>query len=233
MTEEQRSQAGCIAARMQRGLSPRAARDGFTLFRPSESAGTEAVRFELRPVVFNLPERGDHRECDLFVVVRGRLSFRREDFRDRKALLTHDFGSEVGYFRRAGDSLTHVYGAHYDLATNELGHPAFHAQLGSFADFADHVREQFGVSGQVVDPMKGLIRTVRVPAAQMDVFSLFVQICADHLLSKKSNLEEKKAFNALLEKGAFWKGAAFQMVRLGTEEARDCYRARHWYPRMG
>ena len=115
-------------------------RDGFGLFRPKGSSDGEAVGFELKPVVFNLPERADHGQRDLFVVIRGRVSFRREDFRNQRALLTHDFGSEIGYFRRTGKALTHVYGAHYDLATNELGHPAFHAQLGSFACFADHVR---------------------------------------------------------------------------------------------
>ena len=96
-------------------------RDGFELFQPIAAADADAVGFELRPVVFNLPERADDVRSDLFVVVRGRLSFRREEFRARHALLTHDFASRIGYFRRTADSLTHVYGAHYDLSRDDRG----------------------------------------------------------------------------------------------------------------
>ena len=70
-------------------------RDGYTLFQPKALADPGVVGFELRPVVFNLPERRGRARSDLFVVIRGRLAFRREEFRKRKELLTHDFGSSV------------------------------------------------------------------------------------------------------------------------------------------
>ena len=113
---------------------------------------------------------------------------------------------------------------------DEPGHPAFHAQIKSFSLFSNHIREQYRVNKPVDDPVKSLIRTVRVPVAQMDVFSLFVQICVDHLVSVKSSHEARDAFNALVQKGGFCQGAGFQMARLGTDDARVCYRARHWYP---
>ena len=205
-------------------------RDGFVLFRPKALADADAVGFEFQPVVFNLPERADDVKSDLFVVVRGRLSFRRQELRTRKTLLTHDFASQIGYFRRTATSLTHVYGAHYDLAVDEPGHPAFHAQMKSFSSFSNYISERYQVSRPVLDPVKDLIRTVRLPVAQMDVFSLFVQICADHLVSAKSGREERNAFNSLVQKGALYQGAGFQIATLGTDEARACYRARHWYP---
>jgi hypothetical protein len=81
-----------------------------------------------------------------------------------------------------------------------------------------------------LDKVQGVLQTVRVPTAQMDILSLIVQICADRLLHSGSSDEETSAFHDLLKKNKFCQGAAFQVTRLGTEEARTCYRARHWYP---
>ena len=162
--------------------------------------------------------------------VRGRLSFRRNELQAHSALVTHKFDSQIGYFRRTNESLKHVYGAHYDLAVGEPGHPALHAQMKSYSSFSECIREQYGIHRPVIDPVKDLLRTVRLPVAQMDVFSLFVQICADHLVSENSGREEKDAFKALVQKGSFCQGAGFQIARLGTNDARVCYRARHWYP---
>jgi hypothetical protein len=205
--------------------------DGHAIFRVTSNPGSPVVAFDIRPVVFSLPERGYHHESkELFVVVKGDLSFVRQEFTDSGKLTTHKFGTQVAYFRRGNEVLTHVYGAHYDFALNELGHPVFHAQMRSFAELSSHVVEQYGYDGEVEDLVKGLLRTVRIPTAQLDAFSLFVQICADHLLYDKSGPEAKAAFNSLLEKSKFCQGAAGQLPRLATEEARSCYRARHWYP---
>jgi hypothetical protein len=204
--------------------------DGYAVFQPLVGGPAEVVPFELRPVVFNFPEKAQHPRNDLFVVVQGRLAFRRVEFAEKGLLVTHTFSTEVGYFRRTKDALSHVYGAHYDFAGDEVGHPAFHAQMKSFSDLSSCVNKQYGCGKPVTDCVEGLLKTVRLPVAQMDVFSLFVQLCADHLLYKDSGPEEKAAFNALLEKARFCQGAAFQMPRLGTDEARICYRARHWYP---
>jgi hypothetical protein len=66
----------------------------------------------------------------------------------------------------------------------------------------------------------------------MDVFSFFIQLCADHLVYANSGGDEKAAFNSLLEKNEFWQGAAFQLPRLQSSEAYTCYRSRHWYPEI-
>lgn len=203
--------------------------DGYAVFRPVEGSSPAIARFDLSQVVFNLPERADHLSTDLFVVVEGRLSFGRQDFRELDILATQEFGTKVAYFRRSPTSLTHVYGAHYDFSLNEVGHPVFHGQVRSYLELSEKVKACYGVDQTVDDRVNGLLRTVRVPTAQMDIFSLVVQLCADHLLYTHSGPEEKAAFNSLLQKGAFCQGAAFQVPRLQTEEARTCYRTRHWY----
>jgi hypothetical protein len=206
--------------------------DGYSIFRTTNAVGADVVALEIRPVVFNVPERGYHREAnELFIVVKGDMSFRRQEFIDTGELVTHSFGTQVGYFRRKDEGFSHVYGAHYDFALSDLGHPVFHAQLRSFVELAAHIHEYYGyATDEVTDLVSGLLRTVRIPTAQLDAFSLFLQICADHLLSEKSGPEEKRAFNSLLQKSRFCRGAAGQLPRLATEEARACYRARHWYP---
>jgi len=187
------------------------------------------IWFEVRPIVFQLPERGDASSTDLFVVVSGCLAFDRAAFRERRLLLTRSFSTEVGYFRHAGTTLKHVYGAHYDFALDEVGHPVFHGQMKSFRDFATHIAERYRVTHDVDDLVIGILKTVRVPSAQLDIFSVFLQLCADHLLHNESSTEDLAAFNDLLEKSAFCRGAAYQVPRLMEEEARQCYRALHWY----
>jgi hypothetical protein len=203
--------------------------DGYALFRQVEAASPALVRFEVSPVVFNLPERATHVNADLFVVVKGKLSFERKQFVEEDILATHDFGTEVAYFRRSSKSLDHVFGAHYDFSLEEVGHPAFHGQIRSYLELSDTVKSRYNVDQTAVDYVRGLLRTVRVPTAQMDVFSLFMQLGADHLLYRKSGPEERAAFNSLLQRGAFCQGAAFRVPGLETEQARTCYRARHWY----
>jgi hypothetical protein len=207
--------------------------NGNEVFKPIAAPAT-SVGFEIGPVVFNLPERANSTSIDLFVVVGGRLSFDRRLFQSSHQLVTDSFASHIGYFRGKSRTLTHVFGAHYDLARNEVGHPVFHAQLKSFSNqYAEVVRKYFNSrfgDDEVDDPVKRLLRTVRVPTAQMDVFSIFVQLCADHLLSKDSGSEEKRAFNSLLRKGEFCQGAAFRAAGPNDPEAPQCFRSRHWYP---
>lgn len=207
-------------------------RDAQRVFVPAPSPNAGAVNFTLSPIVFNVPERADHLNLDLFVVVHGRLSFDRKAYNDRKILATHDFATKVAYFRRTSTSLQHVYGAHYDFSLNELGHPVFHGQMRSYLELAEAVKQQYSVDREVVDSVGAVLRNVRVPTAQMDVFSFFIQLCADHLLYEKSGNDEKAAFNSLMQKGDFCQGAAFQLARLQVEAAYTCYRSRHWYPEI-
>lgn len=205
--------------------------DGYQVFRADLQASADVVAFDLQPVVFNLPERAsNYTQSNLFIVVVGRLALKRQAFIDDRRLLTHGFGTHAAYFRRSQGQLFHVYGVHHDFSLDELGHPAFHSQMHSFSNLACHITAQYEINDPVVDRIEHVLRTVRMPSAQMDIFSLFLQICADHLLFERSGPEEKLAFNALLEKGTFLQGAGARFPRLGTDAARACYRAQHWYP---
>jgi hypothetical protein len=203
--------------------------DGYGVFQLVEGVSPAIVSFVLSQVVFNLPERANDHSTDLFVVVEGGLSFRRRDFAEQAILATQEFRTKVAYFRRSPNCLTHVYGAHYDFSLRELGHPVFHGQVRNYPELSESIKVHYGVDHEVDDLVKGLLKTVRVPTAHMDIFSLFLQLCADHLLYTDSGPEEKAAFDSLLQRSAFCRGAAFQVPRLGSEEARTCYRARHWY----
>jgi hypothetical protein len=189
----------------------------------------DAVAFDLEPVVVKVPEtRKASRE--LFVGVRGRFAFQRAEFTDNDRFVTSTFATEVGYFVRDGKSLVHAFGIHYDFSPRELAHPVFHAQLRSFADFAPSVQSLYKFEAELVDEVARILKNVRVPTAQMDVFSVFLQVCADHLLHSKSSPEERAAFDTLLERAAFCVGAAWRSDRLMSAEAGHCYRSRHWYP---
>lgn len=194
----------------------------------------DVLHFELRPVVFHLPERPNRLFPNLFVAAQGRIAIENGDCdHDSDSLVTHNFSTEVGYFRQKDGGLEHVFGAHYDFARDEVGHPAFHAQMKSFADdFAPLIVREFGVAGIQDDHVEGILQGVRLPTAQMDFFSFFLQVFADHLLWANSSVAEKSAFNLLLQESIRLKGAAWRVPRLAMPPAPQCYRAGHWYPRI-
>jgi hypothetical protein len=226
---EQWNQVRSEVRRMHQGVQVRPD-DINTLLRPIDGPDADVAYFRLQPVVFNLPERATYSDVDLYVVVEGLISYRRPEFAQDKRLLTNSFATHAAYFRRTRDSLLHVFGVHYDYSGSDIGHPAFHGQMKSFADLGELVKQQYRLDLPVKDSVKGVLNRVRVPTAQMDVFSVFVQMCADHLLHPGSSKDEVSAFDTLLTRSRFCVGAAFQLPRLATEEARTCYRARHWYP---
>jgi hypothetical protein len=205
--------------------------DPWTVLRVAEEQKDPAViKVELMPVVFNLPERANHFDVNLYVVVEGWLELRRDLFESGGQCVTHRFATHAAYFRRKAEVLEHVYGAHYDFALDELGHPIFHAQMKSFAELGVHVRNHYEIDAESEDRIAGVLKTVRLPSAQMDVFSFLLQLCADHLLFKDSGREEKDGFNALLDKSGFLRGAGYQAERLRSQTAISCYRSFHWYP---
>jgi hypothetical protein len=181
-------------------------------------------------IVFNLPERATHSDTKLFVVATGNLSFDRATYRDGEILLAHAFATRVAYFRWTKGALDHVFGAHYDFSDNIIGHPAFHAQFRSFASLSNHIQTEYRVEDPVNDFMGNVLEGVRLPTAHMDIFSLFLQLCADHLLHNRSGSVQKAVFNSLVEKNAFCRGTAFRIPRLVSEAAYRCYRSGHWYP---
>ena len=189
----------------------------------------QTSNFELQPVVFVLPERADHVEANLHVVVSGTISIDRPHFHAHKSLRTVKFQTRVAYFRLkpATAELEHVYGAHYDYEGSQAGHPVFHAQMKSFAEMRVHID---GYDSLVFhDRLDRILTRVRIPTAQMDFFSLVLQLVADHLLSASSGEAEIEAFSELLDTSRDVQGAGYLTARLGVAPAIQCYWALHWY----
>ena len=192
-----------------------------------DDAPQDVVKLNVGPVVFHVPERPD-RPPNLFIVVRGWLSFEGPDFKSRP-LITRDFATRVAYFRSKPQQLEHVYGAHYDMNEQDGRHPVFHAQFGSYAECATHIKTLFKRVDAIDDCVGHVLRNVRIPTAQMDVFSVLTQICADHLLGETPAHEVSDGFQNMRAAGSFLMGAAHRMAFLGTGSAVRCYRATHWY----
>ena len=196
-----------------------------------ESTKDARADFRIKPVVFTLPELADLTSKDFYIVVEGLISLDKQAFRDSEVVRTLSFSTHVAYFRYTKEGFQHMYGAHYDFAQNEIGHPVFHVQLKSFANLFAAVNEQYGQTFEVAeDCMRGIPKRMRIPCAQMDAFSLFSQLIADHLLWKNSSTEELERFIHLIQDQRSLQGAAFQITRLQEEAAIRCYRGIHWYP---
>jgi hypothetical protein len=202
------------------------------LFRVSSSSA-DVLEFDIRETLLILPERAKQVSNPMHIVVRGRLTIDKKHFIASEQLRTIHFQSEAGYFRLKSDgSLQHVFGAHYDLTQNEVGHPAFHAQLKSFLGFAAVVQHRYSDTPlNVTNAMENVLKTVRLPSAQMDYFSLLIQAVADHLISPhSSSTEDIDAFRELLGKSKSIQGRAYDIARLQEPSAIICYRSVHWYP---
>jgi hypothetical protein len=208
--------------------------EGFTLFQPNFAESTrEIASFTVGPLVVNLPERGNHHTANLFVVAVCSLNFNLFAFNQDRRLVSSGFASHVGYFRRGNTHLQHVYGVHYDFDTQRPAHPVFHAQLKSFAtQFEPHVREQFNITLEGDDLVKNMLQNVRLPSAQLDFFSLIVQLVADHLMWEKSGPDERSAFNEILKLDGGIVGTSKACAELCAGAAIPCHRGTHWYERF-
>ena len=205
-----------------------APQNAYEVFRIDAAAPDDVVKLDFGPIVFHVPERPNRRGPDLFVVATGWLTLEGPDFK-AKPLKTRTFGTEVAYFRQKAGILEHVYGAHYDMDEEKPGHPVFHAQFGSNPASASAVAVLFKRDEAVVDRTGGILGTVRTPSAQMDIFSVLAQICADHLVGPTPSSEVKTAFTGLRSSCDFLVGAAHRLAYLNGEHAAGCYRAAHWY----
>lgn len=212
-------------------ISPSTSAD---IFAPDSAA--EGPKFNIGPVVFKVPERakdgksrGD--QAKLYIVVEGWIAFG-DVLQGTNYLTTLDFGTQVGYFREKDEQLIHVYGVHYDMDEKLPGHPVFHAQMSTQADMAPTVEKYFNLKfDSENDVPRRLLRNVRTPTAQMDVFSVITQIGADHLVSKASSEEVIFAFAKLRAACDFFYGAGGRFAYLSEYPASYCYRSTHWYNR--
>lgn len=209
------------------------------IFKPKDPAAVLAglpvthsdyITADWGPVVFNLPEKASRARYDLYVVVHGLMSFDLAAFRDNKRLVGHHYATRVAYFRLKSDRADHVYGAHYDFSLAEPGHPTFHSQVRDFTEeYWPIVEEQFRTPRTPESKVGGILQGVRIPTAHMDAFSAVIQLCADHLVHRSLGPDERRAFNSMLKMSSECQGAAHRFERLGSEAARHCYRAQHWY----
>ena len=202
--------------------------EAMEIFTFANDAPDNVVKLIVGPVVFKVHERPNHRAPDLFIVVKGWLSFEGPDF-SACPLKTKDFGTEVAYFRSKADTLEHIYGAHYDMDEESLGHPVFHTQFSPQIEFGTDIQVLFRLNYDVVNRMEKILGTVRTPSAQMDVFSVVTQICADHLMNEQSGTAVINAFRRMRKACDFLVGAAHRMAFLNTAPAIKCYRSTHWY----
>ena len=164
---------------------PPTAQEVFRIDENDHGGTDETVKVNCGPVVFNLCERANGFP-NMYVVVEGWI---RMESGDRHVpLLTTGFATRVGYFRLRGQRLVHVYGVHYDMDESGQGHPVFHAQLGTMKKFFAEVEQRFHLNAEVGDDrVKDVLRNVRTPTAQMDFFSVLTQLCADHLMSGRTD----------------------------------------------
>jgi hypothetical protein len=201
--------------------------DGYQIFSLSTAIPEEGkICFEVNPVAFNVPERANETP-NIYIVARGRIYLDTEALNTESVLRTVNFATEVGYFRKSGGALNHIYGAHYDFSGNEIGHPVFHAQMKSYNDRSPLITELFELDCLSNDLIKDVFRTVRVPTAQMDFFSVILQICADHLMSKDSGDEDKRVFEGMRSTTRAIQGAGHLWAKL--VDAPPCMRSVHWY----
>lgn len=201
---------------------------GYDIFEFDDRAEGDEVKFVIKPIVFMIPERATRPNPNLYVVVKGWLSFEGPNLRTAP-LRTKSFGTEVGYFRSKKQVVEHVYGAHYDLDECKPGHPVFHAQISPQMDLLASINERFRQEWIAEDKVTPILPNVRTPSAQMDVFSVIAQLCADHLIHDKSGPEVHNAFTRMRTATDFFIGAAHRMTYLNSAMAPGCYRSTHWY----
>jgi hypothetical protein len=204
--------------------------NGYEVFKPStQESLLGSMRLDVCPLALRVPERASDIQSNLYIAVSGFLYYDQAVFQQQKELRTTKFGTQVAYFRRVGDRYDHVLGAHFDFS-EDLGHPAFHAQFKSQIEMFPIVMENLGVTGEAKNCLTNVLTSARVPSAQLDVFSLMLHIFADRLIWRDSNDEERGAFSALLSLSSSVQGAGHYFPRFRNGVVQECMSSRHWYP---
>lgn len=198
------------------------------IFREDRNASES--KFDVGPIVFYLPEKAAHHSADLYVAISGWITFGETVISGEKRRVAIRFGTQVGYFKVKSQTLVQVYGVHYDMDDSLPGHPVFHAQMSTQAHLGDAVRNHFNLNYEDgTDRTQGLLGNVRTPTAQMDAFSVFTQLAADHLTSVEVGPTVRDAFNDLRRACSYFVGAGAELAYLNSLPATHCYRSTHWY----
>jgi hypothetical protein len=195
----------------------------YSVFTVSDDGGNE-VQVVVKPIVLNVPEKGKSQQSGLFVVIEGWLNF---DAGSLPNLVATTFGTQVAYFRQKSGSMAHIYGVHYDVDEASPGHPVFHSQMKSMLGMSGVIPGYKAI--EIENNMDGVLGTVRIPTAQMDVFSVIEQVCADHLIWKNSADGSLSAFKKLRSTCDFFRGSGGRHSRLTADSSVSCFRSTHWY----
>ncbi|CAE6762306.1 hypothetical protein XA1311A_19470 [Xanthomonas arboricola] len=189
-----------------------------------------ATTFNIKPITFVVPERANSPYDQIFIVAQGRIGICTID---ANALNTKDFSTEVAYFRRQDDGdrnslkLDHVYGAHFDYAPGQPGHPLFHAQMNDMDELKKVVEAKYRVpTDNGSNFMSSILRNTRLPTAQMDMFAFMLQVAADHLICEVSTPAQMKTLKDLADEVSAVKGTQ-DLIQAITNN--QCTRSVHWY----
>ena len=208
--------------------TPRPTDDGYRLFevRPVQAADGP-VEVDIARIVFQLPERfsAPTGRTNLYVHVRGRLGLDANALQEGR-LRTTSFNTEVAYFRHGRAGLKHVFGAHYDSDAKSLAHPVFHAQMKCYNERGSDVSDSFSLDCASESVITGVFGTARIPTAQLDFFSVVMQLCADHLIDENADDTRRLAFNRMRELRHRFQGAGYAWP---FGQAAECMRSAHWY----
>ena len=198
------------------------------IFTADEPAPDGTLKIHCGPAALKLAEKAGS-NSSIFVGVEGSISINETGQAD-VPFFTTDFETRVAYFRLKGAEVAHVYGVHYDMDITGAGHPVFHSQFGSMTQLYESVCEHLRVDGHLKDCAGHILRNVRTPTAQMDFFSVFTQLCADHLMQASHPTGQvTRAFKKIRTACDFMLGAAYKIPELNSETAARSYRSVHWY----
>ena len=184
----------------------------------------------VRPVTFNVPYRANAATAKIFVAIDGWIEFSDDD--TSGSLRSLRFQTNVGYFRDGGpNTLQYLCGIHYDYDSYDaIGHPVYHCQFGPQVRFFDEVNACFHRAfSEPSDDLKAIPRQIRIPTAQMDPFSVFLQVCSDHLISEGSDANKLAAYASLLKTCGFFTCSSNGIAQLGAAFAESNLRSHHWY----
>lgn len=201
---------------------------GSEIFKVTTNEDDQEIKLSANPIVFKVSERPGNPVPNLYIVVEGWITFA-DQAGQIASFQTTDFGTKVAYFRHKNNRFNHIFGVHYDMDKRDYRHPVFHAQLNSFTSYINHVEDLFPQECQLDDSMGGVLRSVRIPTAQMDVFSVLIQICADHLIGQQPAPATTTAFESMRSAASFFIGAGSMINYLSNPPAASCFRSYHWY----
>lgn len=183
------------------------------------------IGFDIKPTIFNLPERAQDVSSDLYIFAKGWIDLDEAEVVEHR-LRTVGFGTEAAYFRARQNSLKHVFGVHYDFSVDQKGHPVFHGQVQNYVERGHDVVALYPFALSEDNPFKEILKTVRMPVAQMDFFALLSQIFADHLIDKDSDTTRLGYFDAVRNASQNIKGVPELLPRIAEAQ---CMRGTHWY----